>query len=33
MRNRKNKMFDFRDMLAFGVFLIALLTFIFEYYK
>ena len=33
MKNRNNNNFDFKDLLTFGIFLLALLTFIFNFCK
>ena len=33
MRNQDNKHFDFKDIIAFAMFILALLTFIFNFCK
>ena len=31
MKNQNNKHFDFKDLMTFGIFLLALLTFVFTF--
>ena len=33
MKNQRNKNFDFKDLMTFGLFLLALLTFVFTFCK